>query len=362
MKVWLIAVMIFLAFMGSGTVTTLWASQRDAAVMELRLQAIRQLSSPIRLSNGERIDTTTYRGQMEALEALSTGSDADRWQLADAYYRYAWRQAGGNREMAQTWFQSMTGLVSIRAANQLFDQCAKRAPTVAATETAKTIQAAEAAKAAQQVKAAEAAKAAHDAQMAKEQARQAAAKSWQQAREQLPQGWAITCETERIFGLANRPGARDSILACTATRGELHVILRGSFMMPIDVIKYNDEFTLRVSIKPVAQVDVSRVWFDNDSASPYETPYQIWLAQGRNALAVIERMQTASVLHYSYRSKELPQGENTDISVEGFAAAWKNLRETFNQELKWRYAAFQKEQQQQQMDAERRLGIRPYGR
>ena len=72
---------------------------------------------------------------------------------------------------------------------------------------------------------------------------------------------------------------------------------------------------------------------------------EIWLAQERAALAVIERMQIASVLHYSYRSTELPLGENTDISVAGFAAAWKNLQETFNQELKWRYAAYQKEQE-----------------
>ena len=159
--------------MVGGIMATLWASQQDAAVMELRLQAIRQLPSPIRLSNGEQIHTTTYRGQLEALEALSTGSDADRWQLADAYYRYAWRMAGGNREMAQTWFQSMTGLVSIREANRLFDQCAKRAPAVAATETAKAVEAARA------------------SEMAKAQETRAAVQAWQQRRQQLPQQWII---------------------------------------------------------------------------------------------------------------------------------------------------------------------------
>ena len=119
-------VLILSLLMVGGIVAIPWASQQDAAVMSLRLRAIQQIPSPIQLSNGERINTTTYRGQVEALEALSRGSDKDRWQLADAYYRYAWRMAGGNREMAQNWFQSMTGQVSIREANQLFDQCGVR--------------------------------------------------------------------------------------------------------------------------------------------------------------------------------------------------------------------------------------------
>jgi hypothetical protein len=358
MKVWFIAMMIFLAFVISGIVAALWASQQDAAVMGLRLQAIRQLPSPIRLSNGEQIHTTTYRGQLEALEALSMGSDADRWQLADAYYRYAWRMAGGNREMAQTWFQSMTGLVSIREANRFFDQCAKRAPAVAATETAKATQAAEAAKAAQLAKAAAAAKAAHDAQMAKEQARQAVAKSWQQAREQLPQGWVTICEMQFIYRGQETP----SLLTCTAARGELQVGIRTNVLAATDLIKHR----IDVRIKPVAKVAASRIWFDNDPAGP-ETPNDIWLADDREALVIIERMKTASVLHYSYRSTELPQGENTDISVEGFAVGWKNLLDTFHQELMWRHPGYRieslrKEQQQKPLDLERRLDLGRYGR
>src|SRR5207244_3141126 len=98
-------------------------SQQDVAVLSLRLRAIQQIPSPIRLSNGERIHTTTSRGQLEALEALTTGSTEDRWQLADVYYLFAWRMAGGNREVAQTMFQNLTGLVSIREANRFFDQC-----------------------------------------------------------------------------------------------------------------------------------------------------------------------------------------------------------------------------------------------
>jgi hypothetical protein len=330
MKVWLIAVMIVLVFMVGGIMTTQWASAQDAAVMMYRLQAIRQLPSPIRLSNGERIGTTTYRGQLEALEALSTGSDADRWQLADAYYRYAWRMAGGNREMAQSWFQSMTGLVSIREANRFFDQCAKRAPIVAATETAKAVQVAEAAKAAQQAKAAEAAQAVHAAQMAKEQARQDAARAWQQAREQLPQGWVITCENR---GQYNPYSLTGHDFTCTTTRGELHVtLLKKSASIRERLTGLPD---LEVRITPVAKVNVSGVWFDNDPASP-ETGSQIWRPSESETVRIIQRMQSASVLHYSYRSTELPQGENTDISVEDFAAAWKSLQETFKKEFDWR--------------------------
>lgn len=81
-------------------VATPLASQQDEALLTLRLRAIQQMPSPIRLSNGERIDTTTFRGRLEALEALTTGSTKDRWKLADAYYLLAWRLAGGNREWA----------------------------------------------------------------------------------------------------------------------------------------------------------------------------------------------------------------------------------------------------------------------
>ena len=286
-------------------VATPWAYQQDPAVMALRLRAIQQMPSPIRLSNGERIDTTTYRGKLEALETLATGSDNDRWQLADAYYLFAWRQAGGKRELAQIMFQDLTGLVSIREANRLFDQCAKRAPTVAATETAKAIQAAEAAKAAQQAKSAEAARAAH-----------AAVQAWQQRQQQLPQQWTINCE--RVNSNSYYEG---DTFRCHATRRELRVTLSAAII--VSPTRPN-KLTVQIDMGPHSAA--SKVWFDNDTPSQKISLSPAGPTADMDARRIVERLLTASVLHYEYTSTELPQGENTDIPVDGFAQVWKDTQ------------------------------------
>src|SRR5882724_2078582 len=309
------------------------ASQQDAALLSMRLRAIQQIPSPIRLSNGELIHTTTVRGQLEALEALTTGSTEDRWQLADVYYLFAWRMAGGNREGAQTMFQNLTGHVSIREANRLFEQCAKRAPAVAATETAKSLQAAQAAKAAEAARAAQAAQARAEKeqaeQAAKAQVLQAAAQSWQATRQQFPQGWHLSC-----LPIWSRPV---NWIYCYATRGELRVTLYGpTFEKNI--------YPPRVSIDMGKYAEATALWFDDDPQRwTMRIPYSIheghdgrpgrFVTPPSATPVVIERMLTASVLRYTYTSSQLPLGENTNISVTGFSQVWEGLQELFRRQM-----------------------------
>jgi hypothetical protein len=92
----------------------------------------------------------------------------------------------------------------------------------------------------------------------------------------------------------------------------------------------HDIITVCIDVGPHSAV--LKVWFDNDIPS-----WKMSLDRGRggilgdDARGIVERMQTASVLHYQYTSTELPPGGNTDIPVDSFAQVWKDTQAFFAQ-------------------------------